>query len=60
MWSGLRRKELFYTKEALDAVLYGNKMISSGKAQRELNYHSRPLEETLRDTWMWLKEESGF
>lgn len=28
----------------------------SGKAQRELDYRWRPLEETLRDAWQWLRE----
>ncbi len=27
---------------------------SSARAQRELGYRSRPLEDTLRDTWQWL------
>lgn len=29
---------------------------SSAKAEQQLRYQRRPLEETLRDTWQWLKE----
>lgn len=28
---------------------------SSARAERELGYHIRPLEDTLRDTWQWLR-----
>lgn len=56
IWSAASRTGLIYTKEALDALLYGNTKIDSTKAQRELNYHARPLEQTLRDTWMWFEE----
>jgi dihydroflavonol-4-reductase len=30
---------------------------SSARAHRELGYQIRPLEETLRDTWQWLRAE---
>jgi dihydroflavonol-4-reductase len=54
--SRLSSKEARYTREALDAVAYGNKCISSAKAERDLQYVARPLKDTLRDTVRWFKE----
>ncbi len=36
-----------------------NNHFDYSKAERELGYHTRPYEETLRDEAQWLKEE-GF
>ena len=36
-----------------------NNQFDSSKAERELGYHTRPYEETLRDEAKWLMEE-GF
>jgi len=51
----LRKKEPLYTVEALDALLNGNRFISSTKAMNELNYTVRPFEETIRDTFQWFR-----
>jgi hypothetical protein len=32
------------------------KTYTSAKAQRELDYHNRPLDDTIRDAWNWLVE----
>jgi dihydroflavonol-4-reductase len=52
----LTKKEPLYTTEALEAIVAGNRKISSAKAIRELDYQVRPLEETLRDTFKWFTE----
>ena len=52
----LTHKEPLYTKEALEAIFNGNKKINCAKAMRELNYHTRPLEETIRDTLQWYQQ----
>jgi dihydroflavonol-4-reductase len=49
-------KEPLYTNEALEAIFNGNKKINCAKALRELNYHIRPLEETIRDTIQWFQQ----
>ena len=49
-------QEPLYTNEALVAVTDGNRNISNAKAKKELNYSTRPLEHTLRDTHSWFKE----
>jgi dihydroflavonol-4-reductase len=38
-------------------ILSGKNRVSTDKAERELNYRSRPLEECLRDSYTWLKAE---
>ncbi len=49
----LAKEEPVYTDESLIAIRDGNRNISSEKAQRELNFKSRPIEETIRDTYAW-------
>jgi dihydroflavonol-4-reductase len=44
-----------YTSVSLRA-LRGNRMISRGLAVRDLDYHPRPLQETLVDTFRWFAE----
>ena len=48
--------EPLYTNEALVAVAEGNRHINCTKAKTELNYTSRPLCESLTDTWSWFSE----
>ena len=54
----LQKKEPLYTREALDALFNGNRFISSAKAMSELNYTTRPFEETLADTFNWFRNKS--
>ena len=53
----LKKKEPLYTIEALEALFAGNRVISSAKAMRELNYTVRPFEETLSDTFNWFQNK---
>jgi dihydroflavonol-4-reductase len=55
--AALQKKEPLYTVEALDALFNGNRFISSAKAAAELNYTSRPFEETIHDTFHWFKNK---
>ncbi len=54
--AGIRRREPLYTKESIMALTLGNKKISSGKAEAELGYRSRPLQETITDSIAWFKQ----
>lgn len=56
-WARLSGKQPLYTRESIDALMEGNPHVSHAKAARDLGYHPRPLEETLRDTYAWLKAE---
>ena len=45
-----------YTNVSLDILISNNRFISSRKAQLELGFNPRPIEETLFDTYNWYKE----
>lgn len=52
----LQKKDPLYTREVLAALFGGNRCISSKKAMQELDYRTRPLEETLSDTLQWFRQ----
>ena len=55
-WAGVLGREPKLTRG--EVRLYdAHWSFTSGKAQRELGYHPRPVEETLADTVTWLREE---
>jgi dihydroflavonol-4-reductase len=58
LFAAIQKKEPLYTVEALDALFNGNRFISSAKAATELNYTSRPFEETIHDTFYWFRNKS--
>ncbi len=45
-----------YTSQSLNLLINSPKNISFEKAKKELGYIPRPLEQTLRDTFVWYKE----
>ncbi|MFC2026553.1 NAD-dependent epimerase/dehydratase family protein [Chloroflexota bacterium] len=51
----LARRRPLYTSVSLE-ILRGHRNISHQKATRELDYHPRPLKETLIDTLRWFEE----
>lgn len=51
----LRRGEPLFTRESLAAVASNTRALSSRKAADELGFTARPVVETLRDTFDWLK-----
>jgi dihydroflavonol-4-reductase len=48
-----RGRRPLYTKASIVAI-NSNRTISHEKAERELGYHPRPLEQTICDTLAWL------
>jgi dihydroflavonol-4-reductase len=56
LFSLLLSKEPLFTGYSL-AALRGNRLISHQRAERELGYRPRDLEETIRDTWRWFTEK---
>jgi len=56
LYAFLSGKRPLYDKPYIDILQDGNKMILSAKAQHELGYEVRPLEETLKDTINWFKK----
>jgi len=55
-YSTLTRKEPLYTFQSLNILANSPGNISNAKARKELGYEPRPLEQTLRDTFDWYKE----
>ena len=51
----IRKKPPLYTSYSL-YTLYSNSLFSHEKASRELGYVVRPIEDTIRDTVNWMKE----
>ena len=47
---------LIFNKQTLEILETGHRNISSAKAQKELNFSCRPLEETITDSFNWFKE----
>lgn len=56
LFSRLNKKEPLYTRMSLDTLKFSNHFVSHEKAEKELKYHSRPLEDTIRDSYAWFKE----
>jgi dihydroflavonol-4-reductase len=55
-YSWVTRTELPYNTASLHA-LRNHRYISFDKAQRELDHHPRPFEETITDTLNWFREQ---
>jgi len=55
-YARLKGTDPLYTSESLEILKTSHHMISSEKAKKELGYAPRPLEETIRDTVDWFKE----
>lgn len=55
--SYITRKPPLYDRLYIDVLKDGNRATSSNKAQEELGYSPRTLEETIRDTILWLKSQ---
>ena len=53
LWSKVRREQVLYTCEALRTIETGHRNICSEKAEKELGFMARPLEQTVADTLEW-------
>jgi dihydroflavonol-4-reductase len=56
-WAKLSRQHPLYTADSLEILKQSNKKMSHQKAEKELGYHPRPIEKTLKDTLDWFKSE---
>lgn len=59
VWSKITKTEPLYTKASLDYLKEGHPNISYQKANKDLGFQPRPLQESLSDTYEWMKKE-GF
>lgn len=53
--SRMRRKQPLYSSFTIN-TLRSSRLVSHEKATRELDYHPRPLRETIEDTLKWFKD----
>lgn len=53
------RKDPAVTKESIDILKFGNKHISSKKAEAAIDHSSRPIEETMKDLLSWHKTNAS-
>jgi nucleoside-diphosphate-sugar epimerase len=51
--------EPLYTKESLQIIKNGNRNISNAKARNELGFNPRSLEDTMRDLFLWFRENGS-
>jgi len=58
IYSKLVKRKPLYTLESINILQSGNRFISSRKAQQELEFQPRPLEQTLADTYNWFKKNN--
>jgi dihydroflavonol-4-reductase len=56
LYSWLTGGDPLYTTESLHIISEGNKQILNNKARRELNFHTRELETTVRDIFEWFTQ----
>lgn len=59
LYCRLNSTQPLYTKDSLEILQTGHSRISSEKARKTLGFNARPMEETLRDTFDWYRE-NGF
>lgn len=57
LYSWLKNEDALYSFETLKIVKGGSAMISHEKSTKELNFRPRPLEETVKDSIDWFRQE---
>jgi dihydroflavonol-4-reductase len=55
IYSRISRRTPLYTRESLEIIIRSSKNISSEKAERELGFTPRSLDETVKDLMDWFK-----
>jgi dihydroflavonol-4-reductase len=57
-WANLTKTEPLFSRQSIAYLVEGHPNVSSEKAARELGHKCRPLEETLKDAYAWMKAEN--
>ena len=55
-YAGVTGRKPLYTSHSLELLVHSPKQIADNRARSDLDHRPRPLEETLRDTLLWFKE----
>jgi dihydroflavonol-4-reductase len=58
LWAKLTKSTPLYTYESLKIIRDNNRNINSQKASTELGFNPCPLEQTLKETYFWFKENN--
>ena len=58
IYSLITKNQPLYTSQSLDILVNSPSNISNAKAKRELGYEPRPIEQTLKDTFDWYRENN--
>lgn len=58
MYGKFTGSEPLYTRESLEIVAKGNRLIDNTKSRKELGLNPRPLDETIRDLYEWFKNNN--
>lgn len=56
LYARITKTQPVYTTQSLDILQSGHRNISSEKARKELGFNPRPLSDTLKDSYLWFKE----
>ncbi|NOX47661.1 MAG: SDR family oxidoreductase [Chlorobi bacterium] len=56
LYAKLKKEHPLYTNDMIDILKMSHQNISCEKAKNELGYHSRPIEESIRDTFNSFKQ----
>jgi dihydroflavonol-4-reductase len=58
-YSKITGRKPLYTKESLQIIKNGNRLISNTKARDELGFNPRSLEDTIKDLFIWFRENGS-
>jgi dihydroflavonol-4-reductase len=58
IYSSVTKKQPLYTYQSLDILVNSPEYISNEKAGKVLGFNTRPLDQTLKDTFSWYKENN--
>lgn len=58
LFSCITKTEPLFTRESLEILKIGNRKICSEKAKRELDFNTRPIEQSFIDSFSWFKSNN--
>lgn len=56
LYATIRNEHPLYTNDTIDILKNSHRKISCDKAKKELGYTSRPIEDSIKDTFEWYKQ----
>lgn len=56
VYAAIKNEHPLYTRDTIDILKLSHRNISCDKAKKELDYTSRPIEDSIKDTFEWYKK----